>query len=240
MSNPQDPLAAYVQGQTGILPAYTTGLEQFGYLGAPFGGVDQNFQSQVQFQNLLKSVLDQQLQGFNNNNNINALPYNLRSIYQGAAPLLTDPWFGVIGAPGMFNNGYQQGPLPNNPSPAYRVYKEQASGYPNFPAPSALYGATGAISPFSNYTPTSGGSSNSGGSLTPAQAFQQNYPTQAAVNNPSNALVGHYTVPLVGGGSVTVNASSPQAAIENVKSTGNNPTGSDITGQAPRAPSLTG
>jgi len=231
-----DPLAAYVYGQTGIPGAYTTGLEGLGFLGAPFGGVDQNYAAQVQFQRLLKNVLDSQISSFPGvGNNVNALPFNMRSIFGQAAPLLTDPWYGVMGAPGMLSNGYVQGNLPNNPSAAYRVWKEQASGYPNYPAPNALQAMTGQTSAFGGTpTPQSVGTSQS------TQTGNPNYPTTASLSNPSNQLVGHYTVPLVGGGSITVNASSPQAAIENVKSTGANPTGSDITGQAPRAPSLTG
>lgn len=41
--------------------------------------------------------------------------------------------------------------------------------------------------------------------------------------NNSNAGVGHFTVDLAGGGQMTVNASSPQAAVENVKAEGGTP-----------------
>jgi hypothetical protein len=237
--NFQDPLAAYVYGQTGIPGAFTTGLEQFGFLGAPYGGVEKNYASQEQFQQLLKNVFDAQMQSFpGSNNNVNALPFNLRSLFTGAAPYLTDPWYGVLGAAGMLSNGYQQGAFPNNPTAAHRIYSEQAQGYPNYPAPDALRSLTGMASPFyqGGFPPAQPPQAQ-----TAAQAFAQNYPTQASINNPSNALVGHYTVPLAGGGSMTVNASSPQAAAENVKAQGGNvDTGGNITGQAPRAPSLTG
>lgn len=43
------------------------------------------------------------------------------------------------------------------------------------------------------------------------------------VKGGSNAPVGHYTVDLAGGGQMTVNASSPQAAAENVKAQGGTP-----------------
>jgi hypothetical protein len=39
----------------------------------------------------------------------------------------------------------------------------------------------------------------------------------------SNSAVGHYTVNLAGGGQMTVNASSPSAAVENVKAEGGTP-----------------
>lgn len=39
----------------------------------------------------------------------------------------------------------------------------------------------------------------------------------------SNRSVGHYTVNLSGGGQMTVNANSPQAAVENVKAEGGTP-----------------
>jgi|SRR5215469_11200364 len=44
------------------------------------------------------------------------------------------------------------------------------------------------------------------------------------VNQPgSNSLVGHYTVNLAGGGQMTVNANSPQAAVANVSAEGGTP-----------------
>lgn len=39
----------------------------------------------------------------------------------------------------------------------------------------------------------------------------------------SNAPIGHYTIDLAGGGQMTVNASSQQAAIENAKAEGGTP-----------------
>ena len=47
---------------------------------------------------------------------------------------------------------------------------------------------------------------------------------RADVNQPgSNSLVGHYTVNLAGGGQMTVNANSPQAAVANVSAEGGTP-----------------
>ena len=46
----------------------------------------------------------------------------------------------------------------------------------------------------------------------------------AGPNQPaSNSLVGHYTVNLAGGGQMTVNANSPQAAVQNVSTQGGTP-----------------
>lgn len=46
---------------------------------------------------------------------------------------------------------------------------------------------------------------------------------QPAGGGGSNAPVGHYTIDLAGGGQMTVNANSQQAAIENVKVEGGTP-----------------
>lgn len=47
-------------------------------------------------------------------------------------------------------------------------------------------------------------------------------PTTATTGGPTS-LVGHYTVPLAGGGSMTVNASDPNAARQNVIAEGGTP-----------------
>lgn len=194
MGNPLvDPnLAAYVFGQTGIPTAYTQGLENLGFMGVPFGGIDANFQAQTQFQRLLKDIMDKQMQSFHfDTPNINSLPYNMRSLFNAAAPLLTDPLYGVMTAPGFLSSGYKYGSFDNENSRAYNIYKEQQRGFPNYPAP-ALGGG--------------GGGGGGGGSST---GFH----------------VGQYTVPLAGGGSMTVNASSPSAAVENAHQGGNTPSG---------------
>lgn len=57
--------------------------------------------------------------------------------------------------------------------------------------------------------------------------FAQGPSTVMGANQPagggSNALVGHYTIDLAGGGQMTVNANSQAAAIENVKAEGGTP-----------------
>jgi hypothetical protein len=133
MSN--DPLSQYIFGETGIPQGYTQAMGNLGFQGAPFGGVDQNFQRVQQFQSLMKNMMDRMIGGFNNGNNINALPFNLRSMFNAAAPILTDPMYGNQSAPGFFSNGYQSGAIPNNPSWAYQAWKEQSQGFPNFPPP---------------------------------------------------------------------------------------------------------
>lgn len=137
MGQQNDPMAQYVYGQTGIPQGFTQGLQNFGFMGAPFGGVEQNFDAQERFMQLMKSMFDQQLGMFNNGNNIRALPMNMRNMFNSAAPLLTDPMYGILGAPGMFSNGWQSGALPQNQSWAHRTWQEQSQGYPNIPAPSA-------------------------------------------------------------------------------------------------------
>lgn len=47
--------------------------------------------------------------------------------------------------------------------------------------------------------------------------------TGIAGNSSSNVPIGHYTVNLAGGGQMTVNASSPGAAVQNVKAEGGTP-----------------
>src|SRR6516164_4384199 len=159
MSNQQiDPnLAQYVFNQTGIPTAYTSQLQNLGFLGVPYGSVTAEFQAQQQFQRMLKSIMDRQMQSFHMNiPDINALPYNMRSLMNAAAPAITDPLYGIEGAQGMLSNGYTYGDLPNNPTRAWDIWQSQqqnpyspaATGYPNF-APPALssFSAPGSFSP---------------------------------------------------------------------------------------------
>lgn len=200
--NYQDPMAAYSYASAGIPQNYTSAMEGLGYLGNPYGSVLSQFQDMSRYQSLLKNMLDTQLGSFNNGNNINALPLNMRSIFTAAAPILTDPVYGNMGAQGMLSNGWQMGALPNNLSMAGTSWNEQAQGYPHYPAPSATMsgGMNGGMSGQSASGGSSGGSGGGGGTL-----------------------VGSYSVPLQGGGSMTVNASDPAAAQENAKQGGNMP-----------------
>lgn len=164
-------IAPYVYTQTGIPQNYTEGLQNFGYMGVPFGGPEANYQSQLQFQQLMKSMLDRQLSSFSGvGNNINALPFNMRSMFSSAAPLLTDPYYSGLGSPGFLSNGWQMGALPNDPSWTYGAWKEQTSGYPNFPAPNinSVFG-----NPGNNLMPQSSNAGAQGptgiGLLTPQQ-----------------------------------------------------------------------
>lgn len=68
-----------------------------------------------------------------------------------------------------------------------------------------------------NWNPFAQSSSSSGTASTPASSGS------SGGGGGSNAAVGHYTVNLAGGGQMTVNASSPQAAVENVSAEGGKP-----------------
>ncbi len=191
-----DPYANFAYSMTGINPAFTQNLENVGFVGTPFSSPQQTFDQQAQYMHVLKNVLDTQLAAFNNGNNTAAMPFNMRSLFNASANVLEDPMYGIIGAPGMFNNGYAMGNLPNNGSLAGAGYWNAAHGYPGIPAPNYAFGS------FSNSP--GGGSGSSGGSG-------------------NNSLVQSYNVPLQGGGSMTVNANDPGSAFENAKQGGNTP-----------------
>lgn len=129
--------AGYLQDIAGIPAEYTNVLENLGYMNTPFQNTDQAFLSMEGFQRALKSILDRQLQAYGNNapnGNLNYLPLNLRNIYSTAAPALTDPRYGIIGAPGMFANGYSTGNLPGGHSAAYQMLLDQRNA-PTVPPP---------------------------------------------------------------------------------------------------------
>jgi hypothetical protein len=214
-TNPQidQNLASYIFGQTGIPTAYTNGLQDLGFLGEPFGGVQANFQAEQQFQRMIKNIMDTQMKSFNfASPDINALPYNMRSLFNAAAPLLTDPLYGIEGANGMLSHGYAYGDLPNNPTRAWDVWQSQQhtpyspvqSGYPSFAPPNiSAFAAPSSQSPAGTTANAGGGGGGGGGGQS------------------SRGQIGSYTVPLQGGGSMTVNANSPQAAQINANQGGN-------------------
>lgn len=159
-----DPYANFAYGQTGINPSFTQNLQNVGFVGSPFGSPQQVFDQQAQFQHVLKNVLDNQLAAFQNGNNTAALPFNMRGLFNASANVLTDPMYGIIGAPGMFSNGYAMGNLPNNGSLAGAGYWNAAHGYPGIPAPNyqfsgGLTGGVGGSSGGSQQTLGSGGQS---------------------------------------------------------------------------------
>jgi hypothetical protein len=194
-----DPYANFAYAMTGINPAFTQNLMNVGFVGAPFSSPQQTFDQQAQYMHVLKNVLDTQLKAFNNGNNTAAMPFNMRSLFNASANVLEDPMYGIIGAPGMFNNGYAMGDLPNNGSLAGAGYWNAAHGYPGVPSPNYAFGSLGA-----------GGGSYGGQG-------------QGAGGSGNNTLVQSYNVPLAGGGSMTVNANSPGAAFENAKQGNNTP-----------------
>jgi len=191
-----DPYANYAYAMTGVNPAFIQGLQNVGFVGAPFSSPQQTFDQQAQFMHVLKNVLDTQLAAFHNGNNTAAMPFNMRSLFNASANVLTDPMYGIIGAPGMFNNGYAMGDLPNNGSLAGAGYWNAAHGYPGIASPNYAYGSLGTGG--GNYSGGAGGSGN-------------NIGTQS------------YNVPLQGGGSMTVNAHDPSSAFENARQGGNTP-----------------
>lgn len=186
-----DPNALYEYGQTGIPSSFTQNLQGLGYVATPFAPQEDIFKNQVAFQHVLKSILDAQIGGFSPygvGTNTAMLPYNLRNLFAGASTVMTDPTYGIIGAPGFFGGGYKMGDLPANRSSAYENWWQAAHGYPNVPAPQPL---------------SSGGGGGGGAN--------------------ANQHVGSYTVPLAGGGSMTVNATSAAAAQQNANQGGNHP-----------------
>jgi hypothetical protein len=187
-----DPNALYEYGQTGIPTSFTQNEIGLGYVPTPFAPQEDVFKNQIAFQHVLKSILDAQIGAYGDygvGTNTAMLPFNLRNLFAGASTVLTDPTYGIIGAPGFFGGGYKMGDLPANRSSAYENWWQAAHGYPNVPAPKPL---------------SSGGGSSGGGGA-------------------SSQKVGSYTVPLQGGGSMTVNATSAAAAQQNANQGGNKP-----------------
>jgi hypothetical protein len=134
-----DPLSSYIYNQTGIPQAYLQAMEQLGFLGRPFGGAEQNFQAVQQYQGVMKSMLDRLVGGFQSGNgNFANMPFNVRNMFNSAAPILTDPMYAGLSNPNFFKNGYVVGAMPNDPSWAYGGWKEQTSGFPNFPPPAGI------------------------------------------------------------------------------------------------------
>lgn len=128
-----DPLADYLFGQINTPQAFTGAMENLGFQGTPFGGVQQSYNDVENFQRSLKRILDLQLGAFNQGNNVNMLPANLRGMFNAAAPIMTDPAWGIIGAPGMFSNGYQMGELPGNRTMAHQQFYDRNNAPPPLP-----------------------------------------------------------------------------------------------------------
>ena len=167
-----DPYANFAYSTTGINPDFTQNLEDVGFVGAPFSSPQQTFDQQAQFMHVLKNVLDTQINSFGangmygGNTNTAALPFNMRGLFNASANVLEDPMYGIIGAPGLFAQGYKQGDLPNNGSLAGAGYWNAAHGYPGVPAPNYNFGNTPGGAGTGSY---SGGSSGSGNNLPAGQ-----------------------------------------------------------------------
>lgn len=183
MGGNYDPYANFAYSMTGINPAFSQDLMNLGFVGAPFSSPQQTFDQQAQFQHVLKNVLDNQLGAFQNGNNTAALPFNMRQLFNASANVLEDPMYGIIGAPGMFSNGYAMGNLPNNGSLAGAGYWNASHGYPGIPAPNYQFsgGLTGGVG-------GSSGGGSYGGSQSPAAT--QDSGTHQALDSQGNT----YTV----------------------------------------------
>jgi hypothetical protein len=156
--------AGYLQDIAGIPSAYTNLLEMLGYTNTPFQNVDQGFSSIEGFQRSLKSILDRQLSAYGGaapDNNLNYLPLNLRNIYSEAAPIMTDPMYGIIGAPGFFSGGYKPGELPSGHSMAYQTLLDQRNA-PAIPPPNVSNAASASLGSGGGNSGGGGGGSDSG------------------------------------------------------------------------------
>lgn len=193
MAGETDPNALYEYTAAGIPTAYTQNLLNLGYVPTPFAPREDVYKNQLGFQHVLKSILDAQISGFS--------PY------------------GVGNNPAM---------LPFNLSNMFA----SASNIFNDP----MYGITGAPGFFG------GGYKQGDLPNNRSPAYEQwwqsthgypNVPAPSAINTvqgsgggggpASNQKVGSYTVPLQGGGSMTVNATSAAAAQVNANQGGNKP-----------------
>lgn len=161
-----DPYANFAYSMTGIPPDFTQDLMNVGFVGAPFSSPQQTFDQQAQYMHILKNVLDTQINSFaangmvGGNTNTAALPFNMRGLFNASANVLEDPMYGIIGAPGMFANGYKTGDLPNNGSLAGAGYWNAAHGYPGVPAPNYNFGNTPGGAGQGSLTGASAGSGN--------------------------------------------------------------------------------
>jgi len=191
--------ALYEYSQAGIPAGYTQNLESLGYVAQPFATQEQVFQNQYGFQQILKRILDAQLNGYDQYgvqpSNLAGLPFNMRGMYNQAALAFKDPMYGITGANAFLGGGYKLGDLPSNRQPAYETWWQAKNSYPNVPAPQPI-SSSGAA-------PGGGGGGGGGGTK-------------------------QYTVSLPGGGSMTVNASSAEAAKENVRAQNGGQTGDRV------------
>lgn len=194
-----DPLAEYLYGQINTPQAFTGAMENLGFQGTPFGGVQQSYNDVENFQRSLKRILDLQLGAFNQGNNVNMLPANLRGMFNAAAPIMTDPAWGIIGAPGMFSNGYQMGELPGNRTMAHQQFYDRN----NAPPPLPIAAPQNIAAPQMNNSLNVG----SGGGSTPNRNQQFTIP----INGPNGS----------GAGNITVNAQDYASALINATQGGN-------------------
>lgn len=204
-----DANSLYEYSQAGIPAGFTSNLQSLGYTPQPFASQEQVFQNQGSFQQILKRILDAQLQGYDQYgvgpSNLSSLPFNMRGMYNQAALAFKDPMYGAIGNNAFFGGGYKLGDLPNNRSPAYETWWNAKNNYPNVPAPRPISAG-------------GGGGGNQGGG-----------------GGGGGASPSLYTVNIIGPdgspGTIEVVASGPGAAEENARQGNNQP----ISGSARRS-----
>jgi len=191
-----DPYAINDYNAALIDPSFTANLLNLGYNPAPFASREQTYQNQLGFINRLKQLLDQQMGAF-------------------------DPYMGGI------SEANRTAALPGS--------LQRYFGAANAAFMDPLYSPSGAAGFF-------GGGWKSGQLPQNAQPAYQYWKssTQGYPNVPApigaggggggggaaaqHQLVKPYTVGLQGGGSMTVNANSPEEAINNARQGGNTPT----------------
>lgn len=196
-----DPLADYLFGQINMPQAFTGAMENLGFQGTPFGGVQQSYDDVENFQRSLKRILDSQLAAFNNGTNINALPANLRGMFNAAAPIMSDPAWGIIDAPGMFTNGYQMGELPGKRTMSHQQYWDRNHPQTIVPPPPPI--------------------------AAPQNVSQAIASPQ--MNSGSGGGTKSMSVGLQGGGTMTVNANDAAAAVANVIAQGGKPQAGQVS-----------
>ncbi len=185
---PNSPASIYELSQAGIPAAYTENLENLGYVSQPFASQEQVFQNQGRFQQLLKRILDTQM---------------------------------GLGQGGQNSFGGNTAMLPYS----LRNMFSAAGGVLTDP----MYGAQGASDFFGGGYKAGALPNNPSWAYDAWKNATTNYPNVPAPNPiaapaQQNVMGGgggggggtrQFTVALPGGGSMTVNANSAEAAKEN-------------------------
>jgi hypothetical protein len=190
----QDPFAVNDYNAALIDPAFTANLLNLGYNPTPFATREQTWQNQLAFINRLKTILDQQMGTFD--------PYMQdvpESNRPAALPGILQRYFGMANSAFMdplYSPGGAAGFFGGGWKPGQLPQNVQP-GYQYW---------KDSINHPNVPAPLGAGGSSGGSGGSPGGGTQQ------------------YTVGLQGGGSMTVNANSPDAARQNAEQGGNHPT----------------